>query len=53
MEELNWKYWYTDVDKDKNQYTYEECNRIGPVDAKYVKSSNKDFNGNPFIEALP
>lgn len=25
MEELNWKYWYTDVDKDKNQYTYEEC----------------------------
>ena len=24
MEELNWKYWYTDVDKDKNQYTYEE-----------------------------
>lgn len=33
--------------------TYEECNRIGPVDAKYVKSSNKDFNGNPFIEALP
>ena len=53
MEELNWKYWYTDVDKDQNQYTYEECNRIGPVDAKYVKSSNKDFNGNPFIEALP
>lgn len=53
MEELNWKYWYTNVDKDKNQYTYEECNRIGPVDAKYVKSSNKDFNGNPFIEALP
>lgn len=29
MEELNWKYWYTNVDKDKNQYTYEECNRIG------------------------
>ena len=53
MEELNWKYGYTDVDKDQNQYTYEECNRIGPVDAKYVKSSNKDFNGNPFIEALP
>lgn len=22
MEELNWKYWYTDVDKDQNQYTY-------------------------------
>ena len=53
MEEFNWKYWYTNVGKDQNQYTYEECNRIGPVDAKYVKSSNKDFNGNPFIEALP
>ena len=28
MEEFNWKYWYTNVDKDQNQYTYEECNRI-------------------------
>ena len=53
MKELNWIYNYTDVGKDQNQYTSEECHRIGPVDAKYVKSSNPDFNRNPFIEALP
>ena len=54
MQEYNWTYRYeTDVESDTNQYTYEECHRIGPVDAKYVKSTNPDFNGNPFIEALP
>lgn len=53
MRELNWVYYYSNVEKDQNQYTYEECTRVGPVDAKYVKSSNRDFNNNPFIEALP
>lgn len=53
MRELNWGYYYANVEKDQNQYTHEECTRIGPVDAKYVKSSNRDFNNNPFIEALP
>lgn len=53
MRELNWVYYYSNVEKDQNQYTHEECTRVGPVDAKYVKSSNKDFNNNPFIEALP
>ena len=33
MQELNWIYKYEDVDSDKNQYTYEECQRVGPVDA--------------------
>lgn len=53
MRELNWVYYYSNVEKDQNQYTHEECTRVGPVDAKYVKSSNRDFNNNPFIEALP
>lgn len=53
MQELNWIYKYEDVGSDENQYTYEECHRIGPVDAKYVRSANEDFVGNPFIEALP
>ena len=53
MRELNWVYYYANVEKDQNQYTHEECTRVGPVDAKYVKSSNRDFNNNPFIEALP
>lgn len=53
MQELNWIYKYEDVASDENQYTYEECHRIGPVDAKYVRSANEDFVGNPFIEALP
>lgn len=53
MRELNWVYYYSNVEKGQNQYTHEECTRVGPVDAKYVKSSNRDFNNNPFIEALP
>lgn len=53
MRELNWVYYYSNIEKDQNQYTHEECTRVGPVDAKYVKSSNRDFNNNPFIEALP
>ena len=38
MRELNWVYYYSNVEKDQNQYTHEECTRVGPVDAKYVKS---------------
>lgn len=43
MRELNWVYYYSNVEKDQNQYTHEECTRVGPVDAKYVKSSNRDL----------
>lgn len=43
MRELNWVYYYSNVEKDQNQYTHEECTRVGPVDAKYVKSSKKNI----------
>lgn len=44
MRELNWVYYYSNVEKDQNQYTYEECTRVGPVDAKYVKSVDYQIN---------
>ena len=25
MRELNWVYYYSNVEKDQNQYTHEEC----------------------------
>ena len=34
MEELNWKYSYTYVEKDHIQSKYEECTLIRQVDAK-------------------
>ncbi len=53
MKIFKWEYEYQDVDENQNQYTIEECKRNGFVDAKYIKSTNSSFNGNPFIEALP
>lgn len=50
---IKWNYDYMDLINTDNQYTFEECNRDGPVDAKYVLSSNPEFVGNPFVEALP
>ena len=53
MNTLEWEYDYQNIDYNENQYTAAECMRIGPVDAKYVKSSNPLYVGNPMIEALP
>lgn len=53
MKICRWKYEYQDIEDNQNQYTIEECKRNGFVDAKYIKSTNRKSNGNPFIEALP
>lgn len=54
MKEYKWNYDYADnINDNKNQYSPEECMQCGPVDAKYIKNPNIEFNGNPFIEALP
>lgn len=28
MRELNWVYYYSNVEKDQNQYTHEECTHV-------------------------
>ncbi len=53
MEAYTWNYNYTDIKDNDNQYSIAECMRTGFVDAKYVRSANPEYNGNPFIEALP
>ena len=41
MRELNWVYYYSNVEKDQNQYTHEECTRVGPC-LLYTSPSPRD-----------
>lgn len=51
---MQFKYEYTRPDNGERQYNESiPFNSYRHIDARYVKSAVSEYNGNPFIEALP